>query len=189
MLARKIRLLSTLQEKLQFYREGLFVTQQEFIFEAVLGDKAAFAFCQKIFNISQVMDDLVDKDKPVADDLIMKTFWDCLIEVPKNPFYMRHAPTLIPLMQVFLVDYRDSVLLERNEKLDDEMKDHGKNIAFVLRDSVGSIVTHCAYLVGGYDHMAQIQEKVRLIIFDESLEQYKEGLCQGIPVQTLKTQN
>ncbi|GAB7221304.1 hypothetical protein VoSk93_05150 [Vibrio owensii] len=155
------------------------MNQREFIEHALLGDKAAIDFVVKLFNISQIFDDLIDKDKPVSDEDIFRSYWLCLIELPKNPFYMRHAATLIPMMQIFLVDYRDSVILERERALTEN--EHGKNIAFVLRDSIGSIITHCAYLIGGYEHMANISVQVREVIFDESLEAYKEGLlCQEV---------
>ncbi len=155
------------------------MNQVEFIKKAVLGDLAAEDFCRRVFNVSQVLDDLIDKDKPVTDDDIFNSFWECLIEIPKNPFYLKHAPTLVPMMQVFMVDYYDSVVLERAEKVNKQKNDHGKNIAFTLRDSIGSIITHCAYLVGGYQHMIEMSAEVRLVIFDESLENYKESLCQG----------
>ncbi|WP_045405399.1 hypothetical protein [Vibrio jasicida] len=162
------------------------MTQIELIDKAVLSDQAAASFCRTLFNVSQVLDDLIDKDKPLSDDEIFKAFWDCLIEVPKNPFYIRNAPTLIPMMQVFLVDYRDSVILERADNLNAQQNDHGKHIAFVLRDSVGSIITHCAYLVGGYEHMEKISALVRTTIYNESLEQYMEALCQETQAQILK---
>ncbi|MFM2625739.1 hypothetical protein [Vibrio owensii] len=155
------------------------MNQREFIEHALLGDKTAIDFVVKLFNISQIFDDLIDKDKSVSDEDIFRSYWVCLVELPKNPFYVRHAATLIPMMQIFLVDYRDSVILERERALKEN--EHGKNIAFVLRDSIGSIITHCAYLIGGYEHMANISVQVREVIFDESLEAYKEGLlCQEV---------
>lgn len=155
------------------------MNQREFIEHALLGDKAAIDFVVKLFNISQIFDDLIDKDKPVSDEAIFHSYWVCLVELPKNPFYIRHAATLIPMMQIFLVDYRDSVILERKQALIEN--EHGQNIAFVLRDSIGSIITHCAYLLGGYEHMTSISVQVREVIFDESLEAYKEGLlCQEV---------
>ncbi len=164
------------------------MNQIDLIQNIMLGNKAAESFCRKLFNVSQLMDDLIDKDKPISDEQIYKCFWDCLIEIPKNPFYIQHAATLIPMMQVFMVDYRDSVILERAENLNRNQDDHGKNIAFTLRDSIGSIIIHCAYLVGGYEHMTNVSSQVRLMIFDESLTHYKEALCQGTQAQILKTQ-
>ncbi|EGR3070233.1 hypothetical protein DMW20_11770 [Vibrio parahaemolyticus] len=153
------------------------MNQIDFIKKAVLGNQAAEDFCRRLFNVSQLLDDLIDKDKPITDDEIFKAFWECLIEIPKNPFYIAHSPTLIPMMQVFMMDYYDSVTLERANNLNMQNNDHGKNIAFVLRDSIGSIITHCAYLVGGYQHMIEISAQTRMVIFDESLEDYKGGLC------------
>ncbi len=166
------------------------MTQHEFLNQVLLGNKSAVDFCKILFNVSQVLDDLIDKDKEITDEEIFKSYWLCLIDLPSNPFYIKHAPMLVPLMQAFMVDYRDSVTLERAKNYNAQNNDHGKNIAFTLRDSIGSVVTHCALMVGGYDHMAAVSAQIRLFIFDESLEDYKEALCQeAAQAPTLKIQS
>lgn len=163
------------------------MNQVEFIHQAMKGNIAAEDFCRKLFNISQIMDDLIDQDNPITNEDIFKCFWDCLIELPKNPFYIQHQATLIPMMQVFLTDYRDSVILERGDYQTSDQNRQAKHIAFIIRNSLGSILIHCAYLVGGYEHMTDISNQVRLMIFNESFEEYQEALCAETQARTSKT--
>lgn len=166
------------------------MNQTELIHHAMLGHRAAEDVCRRLFNISQVMDDLMDKDKPVTNEQLFKCFWDCLIELPKNPFYIQHQATLIPMMQVFLVDYRDSVVFERGDDDNrEQQQQHARHIAFILRNAIGSVIIHCAYLVGGYEHMVSVSNPVRLMIFNETFSEYEEALCAESQARTLRTQS
>ena len=140
----------------------------QFLNEVLLNNVDAVRFCCLIFAASQVIDDLIDQDKPVSPNEIAQCFWSVLVELPCNPFYQRHMHTLVPLIQSAFNDWLDANELER-------MDDHGKNIAFVLRDSVGGIACQVAYLVGGYDHMRKVSVAIRQHIFEETLTDYKEA--------------
>lgn len=144
----------------------------EFVSKCLKGEPSAVNLCGLLFRVSQVIDDLVDQDKPVSTDLIKKAFWDCLVEIPLNPFYQKHFTSLLPQIQIFFNDWLDSCELEKRD-------DHGQNIAFVLRDSIGGIIIHCAYLIGGYPWMRKVSSDVRDHIFEDTLEQYKEDLNGG----------
>jgi hypothetical protein len=143
--------------------------EEQFLTEVLLGNRDAVRFCSCLFHVSQVIDDLIDQDKQITARDIERSYWDAMIEIPSNPFYQRHIQTLVPLMQTAFNDWLDANDLEYSD-------DHGKNIAFVLRDSVGSIACQVAYLVGGFDHMRSVSMLIRRHIFEESLTDYKEGL-------------
>jgi len=143
--------------------------EASFIHSALQGDVDAIDFCNIIFRASQVLDDLIDRDKPVTDDQIIATFWNILIDLPQNPFYRRHVDTLVPMMQVFLRDWMDATRLET-------MGDHEQNIAFVLRDTIGGLVIHVAALVGGYEWANTHAVSIRQHVFEDSLVAYKEEL-------------
>lgn len=143
--------------------------EHEFLKQVLLGNTDAVRFCECLFSVSQVIDDLIDQDKELTARDIERSYWDAMIEIPSNPFYLRHVQTLIPLMQSAFNDWLDANDLEYTD-------DHGKNIAFVLRDSVGNIVCQVAYLVGGFDHMRSVSPMIRLHIHEETLTAYKEGL-------------
>ena len=141
----------------------------EFLNYVLMGHAQAIEFCNAVFKISQTWDDLVDRDEPVSDEAIDAAFWMALITIPSNPFYQRHMLDLTPLLRQYIMDWQDANVLERGTE--DE-----RNIAFVLRDAVGSMVIQCAYLIGGYDWKQKISVKVRQHVFDETLDKYKHGL-------------
>lgn len=130
----------------------------------------AVAFCEQLFRISQVLDDLIDKDKPVSEVTITRAFWLALIELPANPFYRQHEPYLRPLMASALQDWTDATTMER---AGDE---HGKHLAFVLRDQLTAVVIQCAYLIGGYSWMQGVSEHIRRHFHEDSLTDYMNDL-------------
>lgn len=137
---------------------------------ALLGNAAAINFCEAVFGISQVWDDLIDRDVVVDNETINMVFWDALITLPNNPFYRAHILTLTPLLQAAIVDWMDANTLEGHGI-------HQKQCAFVLRDSLVGIVIHCAFLVGGWEHMRAISVEVRSTLYDETQDEYLEGLA------------
>lgn len=142
--------------------------EAEFLTFALKGDPSAIEFCQIIFRASQVLDDLIDGDQ-VSGITVVGTFWEILIDLPKNEFYREHVDTLVPMMQVYLQDWEDATQLEK-------LEDDDKNVAFVLRDTVGGLVTHVASLVAGRAWSKQISVAVRRHIHEDTLDEYKEGL-------------
>lgn len=143
--------------------------EPQFLDRVLLGHRPAVAFCQQLGAISQIWDDLVDGDKEVSSDEINAAFWRALVEVPANPFYQQHFTHLQPLIQAAITDWLDANELERGST-------HEQQVAWVLRDSVGAIVVHCAYLVGGYAHMREVSLEIRRALYDESFDEYKEVL-------------
>lgn len=144
--------------------------QAEFLEFTLKGDTDAINFCTILFGASQVLDDLIDKDKEVTDDELIETFWSILIDLPMNSFYRQNVDTLVPMMQVFLQDWEDATKMEKTPGGDFQ------NIAYVLRDTVGAIVTHVAGMVGGRVWQKAVAVSVRNHIFEETLEDYKTGL-------------
>lgn len=140
--------------------------EHEFLVRVLCGDMAAVAMCEQLFRISQVLDDLVDGDKPVSDATIIKTFWEALIGLPANPFYRAHELTVRPLMAAALQDWTDATTMERAGD------DHGRSLAFVLRDQLTSLVVQVAGIVGGYLWMQRVAEEIRRYFHDETLPDY-----------------
>jgi len=143
--------------------------ENAFIHRVLKGDELAIAFCKDLFQVSQVWDDLYDRDKPVDRDVLNATFWTVMVSIPSNPFYQRHFDVLNPLLQVAMVDWMDSNKLASGEV------EH-RVAAYVLRDSVSTILIHCARLVGGYNWMREISIEVREALYDEPLRDFMEEL-------------
>ena len=147
--------------------------EHAFLCRVLPNHPAAVAFCETLFRISQTLDDLVDRDRPVSDEAVMSAFWQALIELPANPFYRQHELYLRPLMAGALQDWRDSVTLERSGD------HHGRTLAFVLRDQLTSLVIQCAYLVAGEQWMNQVSVAIRQHFHEDGLDDYLTELEGG----------
>lgn len=155
------------------------LSERDFLLQVLRGDQYAVAFCETLFSLSQVLDDLVDGDKPVGSTTVVNSFWDALIELPANPFYRMHEQYLRPQMAVALQDWRDSMVLERQPDV------HARTLAFVMRDQLTGIVSQAAYLVGGRDWMQEVSPQIRLYFHDESLSDYLTSLMPEVPATDL----
>ena len=144
-------------------------TEDELLNEMLFKDKAAIGFCKAIFRISQVLDDLIDKDKPLTDEEVIKSFWAALVWLPQNPFYLENMHTLVPMLQVFMQDWVDSTQLEKGDEAD-------QNAAFILRDSISGLLIHVMHIVGGYEWAMDNSAAVRRYIYEDTLEDYRKGL-------------
>lgn len=145
--------------------------EHAFLNQVLQSNSAAVSFCETLFRISQTLDDIIDGDKSVSGNDVVSAFWQSLIELPANPFYRQHEPYLRPLMASALQDWRDSVAMERADD------DHGKHLAFVLRDQLTSVVVQCAYLVGGEAWMANAGPLIRRHFHEDSLDDYLSELA------------
>ena len=136
--------------------------QREFLLRALQGNIPAVAFCETLFSISQAWDDIVDQDKEYD---VNKMMWEALVTLPNNPFYREHFDILNPFVQIAIVDWLDS-----NELCKGNVEQ--KAAAYVLRDTLTTIVIHCARLIGGYDWMMEISMEVRRELYNEPLNEY-----------------
>lgn len=146
--------------------------QTEFLQHILQGNQSAISFLTTLGGISQVVDDLVDGDKPVSIDGILALAWDSLVTIPENEFYRNHYAQLQPLVSGALASFQDSVRLERVETDDPKPK----QIAFIIRSSLMDITIKCAYLVGGYKWMTQVSPQIRDHIHEDDYETYLTDL-------------
>ncbi len=136
--------------------------QRVFLEKVLQGDSEAIHFCETIWGLSQIWDDLVDGDKDVTSHSINRMMWDAMVTLPNNPFYRYHFDTLNPLVQSAIVDWVDSNELAKGNV-------NQKCAAYVLRDTITTIVIHCARLIGGYEWMREISMEVRTALYNESV--------------------
>jgi hypothetical protein len=143
------------------------------------GNKAAMRFCETLFFVLHLWDDLIDLDKDRAPQHINNAFWLALIELPSNPFYIDNFMSLHPLLISIIHDWHAANEFEQDNTLRSVAEDeHCKNIAFTLRCNALSIIQQCAFLCGGHEWAKVVGPEIRLYGQRETLEQYKEDLCQ-----------
>ena len=140
--------------------------QRQFLERVLLGDQSALEFCELLGQITQLWDDLIDRDKPTSDEEINAAFWNLFVALPRNEFYAQHFHTLNPLLQAAIVDWWDSNALQKSPRLTD------KCAAYTLRDTLTTVVIHCARLVGGYDWMRQVSMDVRRWLYTDDIEDF-----------------
>ncbi|ASP92765.1 hypothetical protein [Sinorhizobium meliloti] len=115
------------------------------------GDEAAADFLNEIAEVARLADDIVDEDENRQRNvcwLLVRT----LTRLPLNPFFIRHAATLAPLINSVIVQWQ---LSDEWRSSHDALK---RQFGFVMREAVGSIVTAVATIIGGYDHAKAVTE-------------------------------
>lgn len=124
-------------------------------------DEAAIALGEMLADISQIWDDLIDRDVPVTNSAINTMMRFALIDIPKNSFYQRHFASLHPVMEDRLYTWFDANLLER------EGGRTNLQVAYVLRSVITDILIHMTYLEGGLAHRQQMALAIRQRIFSD----------------------
>lgn len=143
---------------------------------ALNNNAEAVSLCEQLVYVSHLWDDLIDGDVAVDAERVNRAMWTAIVDVPANPFYQRHYGQLAPVIRQSIIDWMDATTLERQDQ-------HGQTIAFVLRDGIQSVITTCAYLVGGYDWMREVTAEIRRqgqfeplsVYLAEHSEEHKHG--------------
>lgn len=135
-----------------------------------VGNPAAVGFILSFFDMCEVFDDLIDKDKPVTDEDIVRTLFNALVDIPMNPFYAQYRHQLVPVIITGINAWLDANKLERGS-------DNDKVFAYVLRDWYAELISFVIYLTRGREYLRTISMEVRTFFtHHETLEQYREGL-------------
>lgn len=82
------------------------------------GDQSAVDFIIAISSISELWDDLTDKDKTLTQEEINQVFWNALVTLPCNDFFNTHKTFLMPLILQSINAWHDSVELEAGTEND-----------------------------------------------------------------------
>lgn len=144
--------------------------EEAFLMSVLQDHREAVLTCRLLGAISQTWDDLIDRDKPISDERINDAFTDALLRLPAISFYRENIYQLHPLLRQAVIDWQTATHFERNGNA------HDKTLAFVLRDSLVALVTHCAFLVGGHSHACKVAPEIRRYFHNESIQHYIGGL-------------
>ncbi len=136
--------------------------------EYMLNNEDAVRFLESIYFVSHVWDDLIDRDKDVDNSLINKCFFIAFFELNKNPFYRKHQDYLVDIMNVFINQWLDSNELEKGDE-------NAQIQAYVLRDTMLGLICHCAYLIGGFEHMRNVSHDLsKMTKKYQTFDEYKK---------------
>lgn len=115
------------------------------------GNDAAFDFIWRCWNFFHLLDDLIDKDKPVTIEEASRELFLFTQTIAMNPFFQGNKYALLPM-----------ILNACNGWVaGEEASENNKQYAPVLKCSDFNIYSHVAFLVGGWEHMREVDAKFR----------------------------
>lgn len=150
------------------------MTDEELLAYAYRGNANAVRFALDLRHISHVMDDLVDKDKPVTDEQIRDVFWRALIGLPGNAFYAENAAALTPLMAAALTNWQIANVFER-------CGPEERHMAHSLRYDLATVLVMIAHLIGGRRWSEAVGPEIRRRCQRQPLAEYLAELDKRFP--------
>ena len=135
------------------------------------GDIAAVDFLEAIVSVLHFWDDLIDRDKAVAESEINAAFYTMLVSLPRNPFYMRHFDHLNPILVNAITNWHLANSMEH------EGDDAALRCAFILRSSYVDLITQSALAVGGMDWARYVGAEIRRYAHKEGWDGYLVNLA------------
>ncbi len=132
----------------------------------------AYALILMLFDIAHTCDDVTDRDKTVSTAAVQQAFYQALIELPRNRFYVEHFVLLNGTLQTAFLNWQVANALE--ERSDP----NAKEIAFILRSSYIDLITVCAGIIGGSEWAVQVGIEARLHTSQEGFAVYQARLTQ-----------
>ena len=136
-----------------------------------IGDADAVRFILQFSDICELFDDLIDKDRDIPDDHVIRVLFCVLTELPVNPFFDKWKQHLIPIIVTGINAWLDANELEKGDEND-------RVFAYVLRDWYMEFVSFVIYATRGRDYMREVSMDVRhFFTHHETLSEYMENLA------------
>jgi hypothetical protein len=134
--------------------------------ELLLGRKDAAGFIKDLAYIAHVWDDLVDRDVYVSPMSVSRAFTKAILGFNSNPFFRQHCDTLVPVLATGILNWHGANDLETLGT------PHALQVSHVTRCSVGDAAVLAASLVGGFEHAMTVAAELRMLMQQDSLEDY-----------------
>ena len=129
-------------------------------------EPSAIQWLLDLWDAYEVVDDLIDKDKPVSDEDIFRMLWRFSIDLPSNPFFLANHATLLPIVHMGIGCWIDSVKLER------EGSDRSLRFSYVMRAAYIQTLNIAITLVRGREAMEACSMEIVEFFGSESWEEY-----------------
>lgn len=132
------------------------------------GNEHALQIFRAFVDLLHIWDDLVDKDKPVPEELINKAFLICLVYLPANPFYRSIQNEILPMWLTVVSAYETANFFEKNKDA------HGIEIAHGLRYAAGNIMAYAMHVCVGPEKAREYLPEMWKTIFYERFDDYRK---------------
>lgn len=129
----------------------------------------AMDFIEMLASVSQTFDDIYDGDKTVGAVDLYGLMFQCLVDLPRNPFYVRHFADLSPLIEASINQWIQANDMEYLSRRGDSSL---LKVAYVTRSSLTPIIMHTIALSAGRQAAASAAQRINPLIFNESFEAY-----------------
>lgn len=137
------------------------------------GDQSALDLYERFSFVSHILDDLIDKDKPVSDLQINVFAENMILFIPGNPFFKRFETEIRALIVTGLASYKAANLMESSGN------DHALEIAHYLRYMVSSIGVFMISVTNGLDKAPAIIAEALPHMITERLSDYVKEHSNG----------
>jgi hypothetical protein len=141
------------------------------------GNQAALDMYAAIVDMSQIWDDLIDRDKPVSDKAINQAFLTALVYLQCNPFYRSIQDQILPMWLTTVSAF------ETANKFEQDKDEHGLEIAHILRYSGGQIIAYAIHVCVGPEKAREYIPEMWKIVADERFAQYRKEHLDDHPKQ------
>lgn len=125
-------------------------------------DANAVACVVMISGISEIWDDLIDKDRELSAAEINNAFMNAVVNLRLNPFYRQHESWILPVIVVGINAWMDANELEKSTEVDK------RALSFYVRNYCYEVCSVCAFCAGGFDWLRSISNEMRLFAQHES---------------------
>lgn len=117
-------------------------------FEAICnGDKNALDFIWRVWNFFHLIDDLVDKDKPVTLEEASRELFMFTQTIAFNPFFQAYKTQLLP----FILNACNGWVI--GDQWAASELDSKRRVSPALKCSDFNLYSYVAFLTGGWDNM------------------------------------
>lgn len=132
-------------------------------------DENAVRWLLDYYDVCELFDDLMDRDKSVTDDRIERALFEALIDMPSNPFFRAHVVTLVPVVHAGVNAWLDSVDMERAAT---DESDEALRLAYVMRAAYMCVTQTVIELTRGRDVMRALSREVVAFFGTETFAEY-----------------
>ena len=125
-------------------------------------------------QVCEVVDDLIDRDKPVADSAISGLLFATLVEMPNNLFFQANRAVLSGIVVTGINAWLDANTMERTQYAATTKYAEMEELirAFSLRGWYVEIISAILYITRGPTVMREISLEVRAFFNSESFVDY-----------------
>ena len=131
-----------------------------------IGNDWAIRWLLQYWDACELFDDLVDRDKEISDSRAIRCLYECLVDMPSNPFFVENAFRLIPIVSAGITDWVNATQLEKNPT------EKNLRVSFVMRNAYMNILNTVIEITRGREVMLGLSMDIIDFFGHDSFEEY-----------------